>query len=83
MWVEPMDTSIEKPTEQLNTPVLRFHSVSLQPENFGTNELGRLYIGDDGRLHFDGDMAESARIFFEEGLKPMCDNYIKKRLSEL
>lgn len=35
----------------------------------------------DGVLCFDGNMDESARIFFEHYLKPMCDNYIKDQSS--
>ena len=42
-------------------------------------ELGRLTF-DDNQIHFTGKADESAKIFFENFLKPLCDDYIKERL---
>ncbi len=35
----------------------------------------------DGKMKFKGDAEESARVFFEEFLKPRVDQYIRERLS--
>ena len=39
-------------------------------------EVGRL-TWDDGQFAFNGDMAESAQIFFDNFLKPLVDSYIE------
>ncbi len=43
---------------------------------------GTLYMDSDGILKFDGNMAESAKVLFDEFLKPMCDKYIEERLEK-
>jgi len=43
-----------------------------------TNAHGYLFMNDRGKLEFKGDVEESARVFFEEYLKPMCEKYIKE-----
>lgn len=42
------------------------YTVGFEPQKFSMtfNSLGRLYEGDDGILRFDGDVDESATIFF-------------------
>lgn len=45
------------------------------------NEIGRLEWP-KGELEFSGDMAESAKVFFEYYLKPMVDEYIRSELKK-
>ncbi|MCK5608337.1 hypothetical protein KAR91_41025 [Candidatus Pacearchaeota archaeon] len=56
--------------------------ISYKDEKKGIDTYGRLIVNDDGKLKFEGDVEESARIFFEECLKPMCEKYIKELLSQ-
>lgn len=44
-------------------------------------EVGCLYI-EDGKLKFEGDMEESAKIFIEEFLGPMVESVITKDKAE-
>jgi len=44
-------------------------------------EEGRLDWG-SGRLTFSGNMAESARILFEDFLRPLVDSYLKEQAAE-
>ena len=41
--------------------------------------IGKLYFK-DGKWEFEGEMAESARLFFENFLRPIVDSYIEKTL---
>lgn len=44
---------------------------------FSTTEpIARLWV-EDGLMHFEGNMDQAAKMFFEHYLKPICDNYIK------
>ena len=45
----------------------------------GDKLVGKLWFG-DGIMKFEGDMEESAEIFFEQFLKRIADNYINERL---
>lgn len=58
----------------------RFSLLEIQykDETKGIDVYGRLFVNDDGTLDFEGNVTESARIFFEECLKPMCEKYIKE-----
>ena len=47
-------------------------------EEKGIEAHGHLFANDDGKLDFEGNVTESARVFFEECLKPKCENYIKE-----
>lgn len=38
---------------------------------------GRLFVNNAGKLEFEGDVEESARVFFEGYLKPMCEEYLE------
>lgn len=53
--------------KQIESPAIVFH-----PANYKA-EVGRLYLcQSDGKLHFDGDMAESARIFIDFVNQCLC-----------
>lgn len=43
-------------------------------------KVGKLYL-QDGKLHFDGDIDQSAKSFFE-AFKNMVDDYIEKELKQ-
>lgn len=43
-----------------------------------TDAYGRLFVNDEGKLDFEGNATESARVFFEECLKPACEKYIEE-----
>lgn len=47
---------------------------------FGDN-IGRIFW-EKGYMEFEGDAKESAKIFFEDGLKPYIDEYIKSELEK-
>ena len=49
-------------------------AVSIEGSN---GEVGRL-DWKSGQLTFSGDMAESAQIFFNDFLKPMVDEYLRR-----
>ncbi len=40
---------------------------------------GRLWV-EDGRVRFEGNATEAARILFDSHLKPMCEAHIENRL---
>lgn len=44
----------------------------------GGEESGCLFIGEDGRFRFEGDVDASAKIFFEHLIKQYIDPYISK-----
>lgn len=51
---------------------------SYQDLESGGETHGRLFINDNGKLEFEGNnVEESARVFFEECLKPMCEEHIE------
>lgn len=41
--------------------ILKFHNI-----DNNNQELGKLFLNDDGKLEFEGDVHESAKIFFDE-----------------
>lgn len=41
--------------------ILAFHNVETESQD----EVGRLVVNDEGKLHFEGDATESAAIFFD------------------
>lgn len=45
------------------------------------NDIGKL-SWEDGKMKFEGNADESARIFFEEFLRPYIDSYIKSELEK-
>lgn len=45
-----------------------------------TDEIASLYI-EDGQLCFEGNMDEAAKMFFEEYVKPLADEYIREALT--
>ena len=55
-----------------------FLEISCNDEIKGIEAIGRLFMNNDGKLEFEGNVGESARVFFEEYLKPMCEKYIKE-----
>lgn len=55
--------------------------IAYEDETKGIKSYGCLFINDAGKMEFEGDnIEESARMFFEECLKPMCEKYIKELL---
>ncbi len=58
-----------------------FESAPVAIEFFPTESepVTKLYV-EDGELRFTGNMDAAAKIFFDQCLKPMCDNYIKEQL---
>lgn len=55
-------------------PDTEFSLISI---NFNDIELGRLFISDSGKLAFEGNVEESARVFFDTYLKQMCEEHIE------
>ncbi len=47
-----------------------------------TGEILSMWVNDKGKLEIEGDMTEGAELFFEYTLKPMVDDYIKRKLEE-
>lgn len=54
-------------------PTISFFSVYNEPP------IAKFWI-EDNALHFAGNMDEAARMFLDQFLKPICDNYIKAQL---
>lgn len=46
-------------------------------ENNGIKAHGHLFMNNDGKFEFEGDVEESARVFFD-CLESMCNECIKK-----
>lgn len=57
-------------------PRFNLIEISYKDELKGIDAHGRLFVSDNGKLEFEGDVEESARVFFEECLKPMCEKYL-------
>jgi hypothetical protein len=65
---------------------ISFHSPQpkyiLQFHGQDPNEIvGRIEI-EDGELRFTGSADESAKMFFGQILKPMCDDYISNEMAQ-
>ena len=56
------------------------------PESFKISFFGiespvmKMWINEEGLLEVTGDLTEGARLFFEQLIKPMVDDYIKQKL---
>ena len=59
-------------------PRVSLLEIQYKDETKGIDVYSRLFANDDGKLDFEGDVTESARFFFEECLKPMCEKYIEE-----
>lgn len=60
-----------------NVNKFSFINVSYTNPNDGTDAHGTLFVNGNGKIAFEGDdVEESARVFFENCLKPMCEKYI-------
>ena len=65
-----------------NTKIYRLQDLSLLPSRFyfhgkGNKRIGTLFER-DSKLHFEGDVEESAEIFFEQ-VRSIADNYIRRQ----
>ena len=67
-----MDNRIRLRTESIKGP----YRVIFKNED---KVCGTLYLH-DGNMHFEGDVHESAQVFFENALKPIVDEYIREEL---
>ena len=52
--------------------------IDYKDEGKGIDAHGRLFVSDSGKLEFEGDAEESAKVLFVFLLKPMCEKYIKE-----
>ncbi len=55
--------------------------INHKDEVTGTETYGRLFVGQNGKMEFEGDVEDSARIFFDH-LKKFIDPYIEKKLEK-
>lgn len=50
--------------------------LSLITISYNNNEIGRLFVNRSGKLEFEGDAEESARILFDTHLKQFCEKHL-------
>lgn len=50
---------------------------SLVQISFNNIELGHLFVNSNGRLEFEGNAEESAKVFFDTYLKQVCEKHIE------
>ena len=55
-------------------PDTKFSLVSI---SFNNKEIGRLFVNNDGKLEFEGEAEESAKVFFDIHLKQLCEEHIE------
>ena len=55
----------------------RVSLLEISYESNGIKAHGRLFMNDDGKFEFEGDVEESAKVFFD-CLESMCNKCIKK-----
>lgn len=64
---------------KINMEKVSLIEIKYKDEEKGIDVYGCLFVNDDGKLEFEGDNVEdSARFFFEECLKPLCEKYIEE-----
>ena len=52
--------------------------IAYEDKTKGIKSYGCLFMNDAGKMEFEGDnIEESARMFFEECLKPICEKHIE------
>lgn len=52
--------------------------INYKDESTGNESYGRLFVGLNGKMEFEGDVEESARIFFDY-MKKFIDDYITEK----